>query len=58
MGKSWGQECEAAAHIASIVRKQREMKVGIQLKVPFVFSLRPQTMEFCSTTEGESSILS
>lgn len=43
MGKeAWRQEREAVVHIASRVRKQREMRVPSQLTSPVLFSLGPQ----------------
>lgn len=37
MGKAWRQEREAAGHVASTVRKQREMDAGAQLAFSFLF---------------------
>lgn len=35
VGKARGHQCEAAGHVASSVRKQRDMDAGVQLMSPF-----------------------
>lgn len=42
---SWWQGTEAAGHIASIVRKQKEVNAGIGFAI-FLFSLKPQLREW------------
>lgn len=39
------EELEAAEHIASTVRKEREANSGTQLTFSFIFNLGPQPMQ-------------
>lgn len=44
VGKAWWQERQAAGHVASTVRKQKEMDVGAQLTFSFLFGPGTQSM--------------
>jgi hypothetical protein len=52
VGKGGWQSLEAAAHTASIVRKQRGMNAGTQLPFSFLFSPGPQAMRWCPPPLG------
>ena len=37
-------ECEAADHVASVLRKQREVNTGVEPGVSFSFNVKPYTL--------------
>lgn len=43
-GRAWWQALRAAGHIASTVKKQKELNVGTQLAFSLKWSLAPQPM--------------
>ena len=54
---SWreGIAAGASGHMASTIRKQREMNAGAQLAFSFFLDLRP--MEQCCNLQGKSPLL-
>lgn len=40
VGLPWQRECEAANHVVSVLRKQREVNTGVELGFSFSFNVR------------------
>lgn len=54
LGKAWQQECVMVGHIASAVRKQREMNAGAQITFSFILPLQDDDAH----VQGVSCLLS